>query len=343
MRSWLAVAIFLALAGCSSPSPDPAPTETGPSVITAPDQGLNDTAAHIHDYWRGGDRLTIVDAMHPGGDEPGTGPGFANGESIEVRSFQPESQAVVPQGTAFLEVTFTWTDADLDSYRDPVLWLKTAAQDATTAAGPVVSGEILNVSVTADDADLPHQLLSAWIFELRMSSPEPMPLRFKGAVELKVEALRGRELPVFPAHPDAWKGATELPLIEAAWSLSYFEDLGDGGCNGAQCPQIHRPPVGQLVPHNASAVRVTFESNGVGPAGSNLRFLYHSGLAREFQGADGDIRPGVVTTLEIPVDGGGDGPYAKQSQWEFTVIPSSTGPLTTAWNAEYSFSAVVIR
>src|SRR5687767_13345854 len=116
------------MAGCSSPEVDDGPAVEQPVVITRPDDFANGTlpGSHIHDYWGGRDRLTVVDLTHPGGDEPGTGPGFAMAEDVVVRTFQPEATNVVPQGTAAVEITFTWTDAQLDSYADPVLWLKTA-------------------------------------------------------------------------------------------------------------------------------------------------------------------------------------------------------------------------
>lgn len=335
------VLLAFLLAGCSSSPPAEEPAEAAPVVVTRPDDFANATApgSHIHDYWGGKDRLTVVDLTHPGGDEPGTGPGFAMGDDVVVRSFQPESTHVVPQGTAAVEVTFTWTDAELDSYSDPVLWLKTAGQNATEEVAAVASGQPVTIETGLADADLPHQLLSAWLFELRMSSPEPAPLRFKGSVSLKVDALRGLPLPVFPPHRDFWNGAAELPLVSASGMLAYFEDLGDGGCNGASCPQVFRPESGRLVPQDAYFVRVTLTSSD--PRGLELH--YHSGLERGFHAAQPVQRAGETATYEILVDGGGDGPYATQSQWEFTVLPPAVGPLRSSWMAEYSFEAVAVR
>ncbi|MHB1261761.1 MAG: hypothetical protein ACYC2H_08600 [Thermoplasmatota archaeon] len=333
----LVAAAFL-LAGCSS-APEAAPVVDEPTVITDPTQGLNDTGAHIHDYWGSQDRLTVVDLTHPGGDEPGTGPGFATGQDIVVRTFLPESTHVFPQGTGSVEVTFTWTDAQADSYADPVLWMKTAGQNATEEIGPVASGEVLAVEVGAPAADLPHQLLSAWVFELRMSSPDPLPLRFKGSVTLKVDAIRGLPLPVFPAHPDAWQGQTELPLADLDGQLSYFEDTGDGGCNGMSCPQVIRPASGRIVPTDAYMVRARVTTGGQ----QALELHYHNGLQREFMVAEPTREEPGLTIYEILVERGGDGPYATQSQWEFTVVPATVGPLRSAWMADYTFDAVAVK
>lgn len=336
---FLLAATFL-LAGCSTPSEEPA-SKPAPVVITRPDDFANATGpgSHIHDYWGGKDRLTVVELTHPGGDEPGTGPGFASGPDVEVRSFEPESGHVVPQGTAAVEVTFTWTDAELDAYADPVLWLKTAGQNATEEVAAVRNGEPVTIETGLADADLPHQLLSAWRFELRMSSPDPMPLRFKGSVTLKVDAVRGLPLPVFPAHPDHWQGAAEVPLVQGEGQLSYVEDLGDGGCNGMSCPQVFRPASGSIVPGDAYLVRVTLTYSGPW----ELELHYHNGLDRAFARADPTVRETGRHTFEILVDGGGDGPYATQSQWEFTVLPPAVGPVRSAWVSDYTLNAVAVR
>lgn len=336
----LAVAAVL-LSGCSGSPDGEAAAEPEPIVITRPDDFTNATApgSHIHDYWGGQGRITVVDATHPGGDAPGTGPGFASGPDVKVRSFQPDSGHVVPQGTAAVDITFTWTDAELDAYADPVLWLKTAGQNATEEVAPVTNGEPVTIETGLADADLPHQLLSAWLFELRMSSPDPMPLRFKGAVSLKVEAIRGLPLPVFPPHPDRWLGAQELPLVESTGQLSYLEDLGDGGCNGMSCPQVFRPGSGRVVPSDAYLVHVTLTYGGA----RDLDLHYHTGLEREFLLAEPISRMGGVATYEILVGDGGDGPYATQSQWEFTVLPPAAGPVRTTWASDYEVTAVAAR
>lgn len=336
-RSSVAVILLVLLAGCSGATPQSGAATDEPIVITDPRNLTADGSAHIHDYWKGQARLTILESTHPGGEAPGTGPGYASGGDIAVRSFQPEADHVVPQGTSAVEITFTWTDAALDSYATPALWLKTAAQSAANASGPMAKGVPVTVNITAEDADLPHQVLSAWRFELRMSSPDPMPLRFKGAVTIQVDAIRGLPLPTFPGHPDFWNGATELPLLRDQGTLSYFEDLRDGGCNGFVCPKVMVPEPGFLVPYDASFVHVMMNWTSTGVP---LQLAYHGGDARQFMVANPISTQGGRSLYLLEVGGGADGPYALQSQWEFKVQPATTGAVRTAWNAQYSIDVV---
>lgn len=338
MRSLVVVAVLL-LAGCTSDPAPLAPVVEEPGVITDPSFGLNQTGAHIHDYWGGGDRVTVLDATHPGGDEPGTGPGLAGGQDVEVRSFQPVSGDVVPQGTARVEVTLTWTDAELDSYTAPVLYVKTAGMNQSSSFGAVESGVPLAFETGAADADLPHQLLSAWLFELRMSSPDPAPLRFKGAVTIKADAVRGLPLPVFPPHPDPWGDGNEIALVDGSGQLSYFEDLVDGGCNGLSCPTLFRPFSGAIVPTDARHVAVEVTYTGQVP----LQLHYHSASSREMAAAQPVTTQGGLLVYELALDHDGDGPYAQQSQWEFTVLPAETVAARTAWTADYTITAKAVR
>jgi hypothetical protein len=342
-----ATALLLAwtflLSGCGeSPSDDPV-VDTDPDVITKPGDfgnGTGSSGPHIHDYWGGGDRVTVLDASHPGGGAEGTGPGFAGGEDVFIMAFQPESGDVVPQGTAAIEVTVTWVDATGDQYVSPELWMKTAGDNETLPVSPLVSGETLTFNVTAPQADLPHQLLSAWVFELRMSSADPMPLRFKGSVAVRAEAIRGLPLPVFPPHPDAWAGRAEIALLEASGSLSYFEDLQDHGCNGISCPRVLVPESGAIVPFNATRVLVTLT---VDDAATAVHLEVHSALSRDFARVEPESDDGATMTYSIPVEGGGDGPYATQSQWEFVVKPDGTLPTEVAVGVEYTVAATVTR
>ncbi|MFA5944737.1 MAG: hypothetical protein WC876_09750 [Candidatus Thermoplasmatota archaeon] len=333
---FLAMAAFL-MAGCSSTSPSAdAPSESITTVTNPADFTGNASGAHLHDYWQGGERLVVMETTHPGGTAEGAGPGVANGESVPVMEFRPDSGHVVPQGASSVEVTLGWLDAVGDSYVAPQLWVKTAARNESQVVGPIESGQTVSVTSSNLDNDLPHQLLSAWVFELRMSSPDPMPLRFKGSVSIKVEAIKGLDIPLYPAHPDRWQGQNALPLLQGEGSLTYFEDPIDHGCNGQSCPQIFVPDDGAIVPYDSAWVEVVLESGGALP----VELAYHGGATREFQVAQPIATQGAARTYELPIEGA-DGPYAQQSQWEFTVVPSDMAPVALAAETNYVLTVTV--
>ncbi len=340
MRVALATAFVLLLSGCSAPAPPPdVPSETITTVTNPADFTGNTTGAHLHDYWQGQRQIIVLEAFHPGGTAEGAGPGVAEGASVSVMEFRPESGSVVPQGAASVEVTLTWTDAPGDSYLDPELWLKTAAQNESHPIAFIESGQMVSVPSTNLDNDLPHQLLSAWVFELRMSSPDPFPLRFKGSVAAKAEAVRGLDIPLYPAHPDRWEGQQELPLLHGDGVLTYFEDPIDHGCNGASCPHVFVPEDGRIVPFDSARVQVILVAGGALP----VELAYHGGSTREFIVAQPTVEQGDTRTYDLPIDGA-DGPYAVQSQWEFTVLPSNPGaPVDAAMESTYQLTVTVHR
>lgn len=326
------------LAGCASKAPaDDEPEDIG--TITDPGDLSSPSQPHIHDYWGGSDSLLVLDASHPGGTAEGAGPGLAGGSDVVVMAFLPDADDVIPQGTSAMQVTVSWQDEIGDRYVEPSLWVKTAADAEGVARGPLTSGQPITFNVTAAEADLPHQRLSAWRFELRMSSPDPFPLRFKGSVEIQATAMRGLPLPVFPAHPDAWQGQDILPLLSASGTLDYFEDPIDHGCNGFSCPTVHHPD-GAIVPHNASFVRVQLTvDEGLMP----VELYYHSASSRDFTMATALTASRTDREYQIPVDGDGDGPYATQSQWEFLVAPAAGGAIDVAVQASYTLDVTVTR
>lgn len=337
-----ALALVALLAGCSDPGPASDPVPAGPGVITDPAMGLDQTGAHIHDYWGGQDRLVVIGEDAPA-DESGLGPGFATAGELEVRTFRPSSGNVVPQGTASVEVTFSWTDASdgLDSYGEASAWVKTAGTNASERIAVTGNGQTLAVETGLPDADLPHQLLSAWAFELRMSPPDGMPLRFKGVVALEVVAVRGLELPVFPPHPDPWRGRTEIPLVDASGQLDYWEDTGDGGSNGDAGPVVFTPASGAVVPGDSRHVAIEVTWTG-GTSPLRLELWVHGSESRELAVAQPVTSGEGMARYEVAVEGP-DGPYATQSQWEFTVKPVAYGPLRTAWSVQYSITAAAVR
>lgn len=320
----LATLLTTAFAGCAT---GPSQSETSSSttvLVTRPGDFSGDAnatganAPHLHDYWLGQGRLTVMDGWPT---EPG--PGVSGGTDVPVYHYRPDSGHVIPQGAAAVEVTFTWTPGTSDVYQDPTLWVRTAADTEARKVGPVESGKVVSFNTTNPQNDLPHQLLSAWVFEFRLSQRDDVQtLRFKANVTVHVEAVRGLEIPLYPGHPDRWDGKENITLVDVTRQLAYMQDR-DTGCDGVSCPQIEVPQNGTIVPPDAAHVTATLTVTYGSP--TQVGLSYHGAEGRAFQRLQPTATSGNTRTYDIPVGGYGDGPYAKTSQWEFA--PFIEGPV----------------
>ncbi len=326
----MALALTLsALAGCSSgPSaPTDAPND-GQIVVTKPGDysaDLNATNAnlpHLHDYWGGAARLVVMD-----GWPTNPGPGLASGRDVPIYDYRADSGHVIPQGASQVEVTMTWSAAQDDLYEDAQLWYKSAADNQPALAAHIASGQKVILNTTNERDDLPHQLLSAWLFQFRASERSDLSaLRFKANVTVHVEAVRGLPIPLYPGHPDRWGGNETVSLVDVDRSLAYLQDVGDAGCDGLSCPQVEVPRDGTIVPPDTLYVEATLTVTYGSP--QTVGLSYHGAEGRAFQ----HLQPGTVTgntrTYRIDVGAYGDGPYAKQSQWEFRPFVDGVAPDT---------------
>lgn len=331
-RATLAALAALLLSGCASPTDDDAGAVP---VITSPDQVLNATVAngpHQHDYWKGADRLTVLDAMQ-------RAVFTLNGGDHSTILILPADGAVVPQGTASVETTVSWRDLQPGVYGDAELWVKTQADAQSRFVSAITSGATVTLATVQGDADLPHQSLSAWEWELHLLTPDGQPSNpatgqarsYDLEITWRADAVRGLPLPVFPAHPDFWNGTTELPLVDEAGASVFFwqnEPPGCGYCSGGL--YAIDPDNGTRVPTDADFVEVTLAYRHDTPTG--LRLLYHGADTRAFKDAPIASDDGATRVHLIPVDADGDGPYSAQSQWEFYFgFEDGSGPYRGAW------------
>ncbi|MEK6976553.1 MAG: hypothetical protein AABY18_09455 [Candidatus Thermoplasmatota archaeon] len=328
MRNALpAIALALLLAGCTSPSADDDGTGSV-TIITDPNQGRTDPTmgAHLHDYWGSKTELTVMDGSFEAPGYTWTGP------SLSVAEFRPESGDVVPQGAAKVRVTVSWTNDDpTNRYDGAELWVKTAADSAPTSIGAVASGDTLEVTSTNERNDLPHQLLSAWAFQLVLLSDNSLGgldwIAYTGTVTLQAVAVRGLDIPLYPGHPDQWQNRTEIQLVNLAGEARFIGETTtqSWSCFGGDCPFFIVPDNGTLVPLNADHVTIVLERE-TGTTPIRLGVKAHSAVTRDFAELGTKDQTDTVTTYTIPVEGGGDGPYAKQSQWEFVIFIDGPRP-----------------
>lgn len=316
----MAAALVLLLSGCAAPG-EQAPGGEAVTVVTDPNQGRMDPTAgpHLHDYWGSQPERKVVDGTV---EVPGL---QWNGPSIVAAEFRPDAGDVVPQGAASVRVTVSWTDDDpTNRFGGAELWVKTAADAKPQRIGPVAPGAETLLGSTNDRNDLPHQVLSAWSFQLVLLADNTVAgydlIMYTGTVTLQATAVRGLDIPLYPGHPDQWHNRTEIPLVATGGSARFVGDTESGAwsCFGGTCPFVIVPDDGSLVPYGTDHVTIVLtRSVGVNP--TRLEVKAHTAVSRDFEVLGEVERTDTVTTYTVPVLDGFDGPYAKQSQWEFIV------------------------
>lgn len=341
MRPILAALLAAAvLGGClgGAPAAVESPVTPPPVVVTDPRDFSalgNASGAHLHDYWGGKERLTVMEEATETG-------GLLFGDLLRY-TFRPPAGSVVPQGTARVEVTFGWSGSPLDAHGQPELWVKSARDREAVRLGPVEQGQSLTVESANEMNDLPHQSVSAWEFVFALPRPGPaQPIHFQGTVTILVDAVRGLDIPLYPAHPDRWGGATEIALFEETRERVVFDgDLETGyRCYGG-CPGRHAPADGIVVPFDAAVVEVVLDDRAA--AGARLGLKFHGADSREFVPLTPESEDGGRRVYRILVERGtGDGPYAQQSLWEF--IPFIEAPSEdAAYAGGYAIEARVLK
>lgn len=331
------------LAGCleSSDAPQTASTDA-PIVVTNPgdfssieNASMDDDRAHLHDYWGGKKSLEIVSETQSTG-------GMWFGDPISWALFTPPPGKVFPLGTGIVRVTVSWTEESTDWYANPELWVKTQEDNAPRKLADLASGDTIELPTTNAMNDLPHQTVSAWEFHFYLTRPDEVrPLTFRGDVTMTVVAEKTLDIPLFPAHPDHWAGATEIALLDDGQDTFYQGNSNRGWSCFYGCPHAFRPMDGALVPFDAKLVRVTLTA-GVG-APTKLGLSWHGADTREFTRMPPTSESGTTRVYDIPVERGvGDGPYALQSLWEF--LPYIESPQEDGVHKDtYSISAVALK
>lgn len=322
-RGLLAAGLLLLtpiLAGCAEESADTAAANgQDPVVFTSPEQmaeaASSGSAPHLHDYWQGAESLVVMDGSYRGGALVIT--------DYATFDMQPEPGDVVPQGASSVDVTLSWADDAANQYTNPELWVRTAEDNEPWLVGPIVRGEPLTVESTNSRNDLPHQVLSAWIFQLRLYPVEPttQAIAFSAAIEIQAVARLGLEIPLYPAHPDRWDNATEIDLgtVEIPTAFIFENEATGQWCLNA-CLEPITPRDGAIVPSDAALVEITI-TMGQDAAATRLGLSFHGADVRDFQRISPDETDGATRVYRIPLGAGmGDGPYAKQSLWEFRLF-----------------------
>ncbi len=322
MRVVVALAlIVVGFAGCSEETtPLVLDEEPAPTVVTDPsDYSYNTTRQHIHDYWNDQQSIEVFSKTKSIGTIV-----FDDYEDEEVRG---DTDQVIPQGAKWVNITMDWDLNEPRIYSATELWLRTAKETEPFLVGPIEDGETVTFLSDNGHDDLPHQRLSAWMFILRFYSDVADHILTQGTVDVTVTAARGLEIPVYPGHPDQWKDATELPLLEHEGNVGM--DTGPHSVAGVgaghwclfQCFGILRLDDGAIVPYNTSMVEVVLSESSGTSTPTLPGLMFHGADTLEWTLLEPSEQSGSTRTYQIEVlPGAGDGAYAQQSLWEFHVV-----------------------
>lgn len=336
-RLALVLSVATLSAGCTGPTREADAGPADPILVTDPRDYsylANGTAGagHLHDYWGGGDRLVVLDQ-----EAAVDGTGALSGTA---ETFRPEPGAVVPLGTASVEVSVRWTPGPTDQFGAVELFVETAADQDFRSLGLVESGSQVVLATTNEQNDLPHQVLSGWSFRVYFHATDGEVVNLQSMpVRVRAEAVRGLDIPVFPAHPDHWQGRSEVTILQASGQTVATLQAAEANVQGAL--RAHEPDDGQMVLPGTREVVVTLSNDGPTPLALGLSF--HGADTYEHAPVQASVSAGSSWEFHIPVGPGqADGPYAQKSLWSFRVEvqePVAGGP----FSGSYSLSATIIR
>lgn len=363
-----ALLLALPLAGCAEDAaPGTVESAAAPNATLADAQDLTSPAAsetnaslgampHVHDYWQGKERVTILDQDYTV-DPPSavfwgafmfyyTREPSLGGTFVEL----PEGQLVF-EGTGQLDVTFTWTDPTVTgikfAYRHAgsgefVLWEKAA------------QGQTVSIPVTPEMADMPHTKHSRWFFVVAGDGTPPAAV---GTFHVKMDVVKMRDVTLFPPHPDFWNGAASLELLKASGVAK--SQQGPQAQVQARLEPMRTPDDvvggGRPVPMETVVLLANVTIKSVNPDldVDHLHLLVRSADMPSFEFWDaGEATPSadrLTWSWEIPVEmQQTDNPYVETSDWAFRVTAGYAAPAPGlppcedgCYNAELQYDLVV--
>lgn len=280
---------------------------------------------HIHDYWKGRERVTLMDEEI----EVSVFDGFAFTFYNTVRGtpgvggafVEMPDGAIVYEGTGQLEFTASWTDATVTgmglSHRSP-------ADPQFGDAQPLSQGKALVIPVAPEMCDMPHEKDSRWAFLLL---PGQAGQAMVGKVHVKIDIVRMRDIGEFPGHPELFGGAHTLTLFSGA-ATSRSENYATqsvGFLTGGE-PEESGVASQKVVPMETRTMtaNVTIKStaSSLGEV-SDVRLLYKpADSAQRYSMAQellADAEAGIYQFAWPVKMRQTDSPYAETSQWRFDL------------------------
>ena len=341
-----ALLVALPLAGCAEDA-DPAPVEAAAANASLPDaETMTSPAAsetnaslgampHLHDYWQGKERVTVLDQDYTV-DPPSaafwgafmfyyTHEASLGGTFVEL----PEGQLVF-EGTGQLDITVTWTDPGVTGMR---FAYRHAGSGEITGWTEAPQGQAVSIPVTPEMTDMPHAKHSRWFFVFAASGTPPAAV---GKFHIRMDVVKMRDISLFPAHPDFWNGGTTLQLLQASGVAKSRQ--GPQAVAQERLEPMRTPddvvPGGKPVPMETTVLfaNVTIKSITPDLKVDHLNLFYRSAdmISFDFDDAEDPVasEDGKTWSWAIPVEMSmTDNPYAETSDWAFRVTAAYENPV----------------
>ncbi|MFA5861357.1 MAG: hypothetical protein WDA16_06635 [Candidatus Thermoplasmatota archaeon] len=305
-------------------------TQTPSQAAPGAAPGLGDQA-HVHDYWEGASSVVLINqavvvmvAHNHQFDEPPREQHTHGCDETLVSTSQggsvkfglPSGKIVLP-GTERLEFLMDWSDASVTGLR---LKYRPVGMHDYLDGGLVEKGKVMRLPLTLQMADAGHATRSAWGFFLCAAGPSPVNFA-EGAIQVNLMAMRGETLPLDPAHPDLWAGATHLTLANVTFTPSGVTVLNKG-----DAAWLHVPlPRGTIVPGGTTRIVTHIHAEDATPTASlrpaDYLLYYQDSTVPDwiYRIANRTSETGMLA-FELPVAHDMvDGVYARESNWDFWV------------------------
>ncbi|HVL49162.1 MAG TPA: hypothetical protein VM889_11440 [Candidatus Thermoplasmatota archaeon] len=335
----LALLVAGALSGClgggASDVPPPATNDTRtPDLaddVNLTDDGVTprnaslDQMPHMHDYWKGQERVTLFDGVVDTSvaswttfftlffeTRPGLGGAFLN---------LPDG-ATVYEGTGVLEFTASWDTATVTGL---TLRYRHAASPQLSPPIALANKQTHPIEVTPEMVDMPHSSSSRWFFVLEGGAPSGAGLAH-GPVNVKIDIVKMRDIEKFPGHPDQFEGLETLVIHDEDATIK--ADTAAAGTQNYVAKKNDPPGIvpQKLVPMEAQLLTVTVELKAFRPTNpaqqpNELQLYYRSADTFRYRPAERLSGDGKTFTYAIPVEMKmGDGFYAEESAWRFYPV-----------------------
>lgn len=300
---------------------------------------------HKHDYWKGKETAELLKGR------PiylGPTPVYPDGEGTTAKSAAyVKLPCVRTEGKEGCEPMLVYEGAQkvLVTLREPVLspgftqggepvgaphpsppklflQYRSAADAEWREPIPVTYGTPVELSVDAKETDMPHSVLSLWVFRITTDQTASM------YVKMDVTAVKGRDVVDWPGHPDFYADTTSRVVLNqhVKTKISGVKEgyLYDSGGTWIAPEKLISHGTGSLVViANVTSIRSAtgqtatgyfLESHNATYIGPELRF----GDRWSDRDNTNDLKS---YDFDVPVDVAGmDGPYQPQSRWGFRLM-----------------------